>query len=58
MSIPVDSYECRRCKEWSHYEAGESLRRLPEYCPYCGDRQLRWKTDQNWELQEKLDGST
>jgi len=56
MSIPVDSYECRRCKEWSHYEAEDSQRRLPEYCPYCGDAQLRWKTDQNWELQEKIDG--
>ena len=53
-SIPVDSYECRRCKEWSHYEAANGRRRLPGYCPYCGVAQLRWKTDQNWELREKM----
>jgi len=53
MSLKLDSYECRRCKEWSHYEAGEA-KKLPEYCPYCGDAQLRWKTDQNWELREKM----
>ena len=51
--ITLDSYECRNCAAWSHYEQClDDEQGAPEYCPYCGHESLMWRTDTNYKLIE------
>ena len=50
MNIRLDSYQCDNCTDFFHLE--QVTEAFPAACPYCGHKEMTWRSDNLWVLNE------